>query len=158
MSLSSQIRRKVLQTTKNLSSTDVTTVNRNPRNLELLQFSYKPSGYHLEKPGRCFWNKLQLNVSGRYVKAAIQHYKSDVVVKADTSEWAIRKQLFRTTDRTAFVNLARVFAHRCHAAGISEMYCDVQGAEGSKVEAFLKTLEENGIVLSEPERIKPDGL
>lgn len=155
MPTSAQIRRKILQTTKNLATSDVTTVNRNPRNLELLQIAFKPSGYHLEKPGRSFWNKLQLNVTGRYVKAAVQHYKSDVIIKADTSEWAIRKQLFRTKDKSAFVNLARVFAHRCHAAGVSEMYCDVQGLEGGKIEAFLKTLEENGITLSEPERIMP---
>lgn len=155
MPTSAQIRKKLLQTAKNLSPSDVTAVNRNPRNLELLRIAYKPSGYHLEKPGRSFWNKLQLNVTGRYVKAAVQHYKSDVIIKADTSEWAIRKQLYSTKDRSAFVNLARVFAHRCHAAGISEMYCDVEGTDGGKIEAFLKTLEENGITLSEPERIKP---
>jgi large subunit ribosomal protein L18 len=32
-------------------------VNRNPRNLEFLRIAYKPAGYELEKPGRCFWNK-----------------------------------------------------------------------------------------------------
>ena len=33
------------------------TVNRNPRNLEKLRIAYKPSGYHLEEPGRSFWHK-----------------------------------------------------------------------------------------------------
>lgn len=32
-------------------------INRNPRNLERLRIAYKPSGYHLEKPGRSFWHK-----------------------------------------------------------------------------------------------------
>lgn len=32
-------------------------VNRNPRNLEFLRIAYKPAGYELDKPGRCFWNK-----------------------------------------------------------------------------------------------------
>ena len=32
-------------------------VNRNPRNLEKLCIAYKPDGYHLENPGRKFWNK-----------------------------------------------------------------------------------------------------
>lgn len=31
--------------------------NRNPRNLERLRIGYKPNGYFLEKPGKCFWNK-----------------------------------------------------------------------------------------------------
>lgn len=31
--------------------------NRNPRNLEKMRIAYKPSGYHLEKPGRSFWHK-----------------------------------------------------------------------------------------------------
>lgn len=31
--------------------------NRNPRNLEKLCIGYKPDGYHLENPGRKFWNK-----------------------------------------------------------------------------------------------------
>jgi len=31
--------------------------NRNPRNLERLRIAYKPSGYHLEAPGREFWHK-----------------------------------------------------------------------------------------------------
>jgi hypothetical protein len=38
---------------------DVSTTfyNRNPRNLERLRIAYKPSGYHLEAPGREFWHK-----------------------------------------------------------------------------------------------------
>jgi hypothetical protein len=31
--------------------------NRNPRNLERLRIAYKPTGYHLEAPGREFWHK-----------------------------------------------------------------------------------------------------
>lgn len=31
--------------------------NRNPRNLELLRIAYKPDGFHLEKPGKCYWHK-----------------------------------------------------------------------------------------------------
>lgn len=31
--------------------------NRNPRNLEKMRIAYKPSGYHLEEPGRSFWHK-----------------------------------------------------------------------------------------------------
>jgi len=31
--------------------------NRNPRNLERLRIARKPTGYHLEAPGREFWHK-----------------------------------------------------------------------------------------------------
>lgn len=31
--------------------------NRNPRNLEMMKIAYRPDGYHLEAPGRCFWHK-----------------------------------------------------------------------------------------------------
>ena len=34
--------------------------NRNPRNLERLRIAYKPSGYHLEAPGREFWHKYKI--------------------------------------------------------------------------------------------------
>lgn len=32
-------------------------VNRNPRNLEKLCIAYKPDGFHLDAPGKKFWNK-----------------------------------------------------------------------------------------------------
>lgn len=31
--------------------------NRNPRNLEMMKIAYRPDGYQLEVPGRCFWHK-----------------------------------------------------------------------------------------------------
>lgn len=31
--------------------------NRNPKNLEKLQIAYNNSGFHLEKPGKSFYNK-----------------------------------------------------------------------------------------------------
>lgn len=31
--------------------------NRNPRNLEKMRIGYKPDGYHVEKPGKCYWHK-----------------------------------------------------------------------------------------------------
>lgn len=38
--------------------------NRNPRNLEKMRIAYKPNGYYLEKPGRCYWHKYYLeNIS-----------------------------------------------------------------------------------------------
>lgn len=52
--------------------------------------------------------RLELNSTGRYVTAKIVHYDSGPVVQASTSEWAIKKQLYKTNDTSAYVNLARV--------------------------------------------------
>lgn len=56
MAKSANVARKLTQIfhpkDKNLSF-----VNRNPRNLEKLRIALKPSGYHLEKPGREFWHR-----------------------------------------------------------------------------------------------------
>lgn len=52
--------------------------------------------------------RLELSYTGRYVTAQITHYEAGPVVQASTSEWAIKKQLFKTNDTAAYVNLARV--------------------------------------------------
>lgn len=142
--------------------------NRNPRNLERLRIGYKPDGYRLNKPGLCYWHKLLVNVSGRYVYATVDHYKNGTVVQANTGEWAIKKQLYKTKDTPAYINLARVLARRCLQAGITEM---VNGSEDdrsampskdqnseSKLEKFYRTIEENGVKLKEApryHRVKP---
>lgn len=126
--------------------------NRNPRNLEKLRIAYKPDGYHLEKPGRSFWHKLEVNISGRYVTAEVKHFQNGPVVAASTSEWAIKKQLFKTKDTTAFINLARVLAARCQQSGITEMMCNIEAVPGGKLDKFIKTVEENGIALKEAPR------
>lgn len=43
-----------LQTNENISSVFV---NRNPRNLEKMRIGYKPDGYHVDNPGKCYWHK-----------------------------------------------------------------------------------------------------
>ncbi|GJQ78057.1 putative ribosomal protein L18 [Trypoxylus dichotomus] len=129
--------------------------NRNPRNLEKLRIGYKPDGYHLEKKGRCFWHKLELTISGRYISASIQHFENGKVIKASTNEWALQKQLYRSTDYSAYVNLARVLAQRCLQMGIIEVRSDIEppNADG-KIAAFLKTLEEHGLTLVEAPQFK----
>lgn len=129
-------------------------INRNPRNLERLHIAYKPSGYHLEKPGRSFWYKLELNVSGRYITAGVRHFQNGPVVTASTSEWAIKKHLFKTKDTAAFINLARVLAARCLQSGITEMACNIEAVPNGKLDKFLNTVRENGVTLTEHDRFK----
>lgn len=130
-------------------------VNRNPRNLERLRVAYKTDGYHLEKPGRSFWHKLELTASNKYVTAKLNHFQNGTVVESSTSEWAIKQHLFKGNDTAAYVNLAKIFATRCMEAGLTEMRCDLQPKPNGKVDKFLETLTSCGIKLEEPERLKP---
>ncbi|KAG8239669.1 hypothetical protein J437_LFUL013892 [Ladona fulva] len=130
--------------------------NRNPRNLEKLRIAYKPKGYHLEKPFRNFWHKLEITRTGRHLSAAIVHYTGPVVISASTTEWCIRKYLYRTNDTSAYVNLAKVLSHRCLESGILEMKTDYfsEAPKSKKVALFLNEMENNGIILVEPERFE----
>ncbi|KAH8407499.1 hypothetical protein KR222_004017 [Zaprionus bogoriensis] len=128
-------------------------INRNPRNLERLRIAYKPSGYHLEKPGRSYWHTLEINSSGRHISAAVRHYENGSILSASTAEWAIKQQLYKTNDTAAFVNLGRVLAQRCLQAGITEMSCNVQAVSGSKLEKLLQAVQQNGVSFNEPPRL-----
>lgn len=59
--------------------------------------------------------------------------------------------MYKTSDTSAFINLARVFATRCLECGITEM--TTKPLEGPKIEKFMSILRENGIVLTEPPQI-----
>ncbi|XP_041971685.1 39S ribosomal protein L18, mitochondrial [Aricia agestis] len=132
-----------------MSSSPAEFVNRNPRNLERMRIARKPDGYHLEKPGRKFWHKLVLTPSNRTIKAEVVHFINGPVITAQTSEWAIRSQLYSITDTCAYMNLGRVFAQRCLESGITEMFCDLEAKEGGKVDIFLKELVKGGVRLQE---------
>lgn len=76
-------------------------------------------------------------------------------MEASTKEWAIKKQLYRTTDTAAFTNLAQVLAQRCQEMGLTQVESFLEVREGGKVHKFLQTLEANGVKLKEPERYMP---
>lgn len=94
--------------------------------------------------------RLNLKASGKYITAQLVHFEKGPVIEASTSEWAIKKQLFKTTDTSAYINLGRVFAQRCIESGFFEMKCDLVPNEGTKASAFLKAVAEGGLVLDEP--------
>ncbi|XP_018566302.1 39S ribosomal protein L18, mitochondrial [Anoplophora glabripennis] len=130
--------------------------NRNPRNLEKLRIGYKPDGYHVDRPGKCYWHKLNLTASGRYVTATINHFENGEIIKTSTSEWAIKKQLYRTVDTSAYINLGRVLADRCLQSGILEVSCNIEPPiPNGKVALFLKAVEDGGVSLKEPPQYKP---
>ncbi|KAH8397015.1 hypothetical protein KR215_007606 [Drosophila sulfurigaster] len=149
---SARVLHKIKELTAPASDTTYVT-NRNPRNLERLRIAYKPSGYHLEKPGRSYWHTLEINTSGRYVSADVKHFENGTILSASTSEWAIKQQLFKTNDTAAFVNLGHVLAQRCLHAGITEMTCNVEAVAGSKLEKLLQAVQASGISFQEPARL-----
>lgn len=84
--------------------------------------------------------------------AKLVHFENGPVVEASTSEWALKKQLPKTKDTSAYINLARVFAQRCLESGLTEMVCSIKSAPEGKVDKFLNVLKENGVRLTESER------
>ncbi|XP_063923610.1 large ribosomal subunit protein uL18m [Zophobas morio] len=131
-------------------------VNRNPRNLERMRIGYKPDGYHVEKPGKCFWHKLNLSQSGRYVYATIEHFENGTVLQASTKEWALKKQLYKCIDSSAYYNLGRVLAERCLKSGLIEVYSNITPPKpDGKVAKFLEALQKGGVNLQEPPQFKP---
>lgn len=83
------------------------------------------------------------------------HFEKGPIVEASTSEWAIKKQLFKTTDTSAYLNLAKIFAQRCLESGFIEMSCDLEAHEGGKVAKFLDVVKASGLVLEESATIRP---
>lgn len=99
--------------------------------------------------------RLELERTNKYITAKVIHYQSGVILETSSKEWAIKKQLYRTTDTSAYVNVAKVLAQRCAEMGLSHLECFIKADEGTKTDRFLKTLEENGISLKESERFLP---
>lgn len=129
--------------------------NRNPRNLERLRIGYKPDGYHVDAPGKSYWHKLQLSASGKYVKASIFHFQNGEVLSANTSEWCIKKQLYRTADTSAYINLGRVLAQRCLQTGLIEVQSFIKTKNSDdKVALFLQALQDGGVCITEPSQFK----
>lgn len=99
--------------------------------------------------------RLLLTTSAKFVTLQMVHWEKGPIVEASTSEWAIKKQLFKTSDTSAYINLGKVFAQRCLESGFIEMKHDLKPMRGGKVSQMLMTLRENGLVLREYPIVKP---
>lgn len=128
--------------------------NRNPRNLERLTIARKPTGYHLDKPGKLFWHKVVLEQKPRNVIAKVYHNNGSTVIQASTNEWGITKHLFRTNHTSSYICLAQVLATRCLECGIYYMVNGIV-TNSIKKQTFVEHLEENGVTLSEPPTYTP---
>jgi len=130
--------------------------NRNPRNLERLRIGNKPDGWWLDKPGRCYWNKVTLEVTARHIIGKVQHHEGQVPVSASTKEWCIKKFLYSTKDASAVAAVGKVLARRCLESGITEVYSayTTEDRQKEKISLFLTALEKGGVSLTEPEQTK----
>uniref|UniRef100_A0A1I7YZI4 Large ribosomal subunit protein uL18m n=1 Tax=Steinernema glaseri TaxID=37863 RepID=A0A1I7YZI4_9BILA len=136
-----------------------TFVNRNPRNLEMLNLFPKPTGYPLEKDRdmKNFIYKAVLIASKGNTEAHVIHHRNGVVLSASTREKAIADQLYSTVDTCAATNIGRVLADRCRKAGILYMIPDSKPEvieRSQKQKAFFETLATEGINLYERDHIK----
>lgn len=124
--------------------------------------------------------RLIVEKTTRDFSAKIQHHTGRTILECNTNEFSLAKQLYRPYDMAAYVNFGRVsvisfdvfhsirsecklisfctipqiFAQRCLEAGIIEVQNFTEASEGSKLEAFFKELEKNGLKLSESPQYK----
>ncbi|TKR68502.1 hypothetical protein L596_024477 [Steinernema carpocapsae] len=136
-----------------------TFINRNPRNLEMLNLVPKPTGYSLEKDREMknFIYKAVLVASKGNTEAHVVHYENGIVLSASTREKAIADQLYSNVDTCAAMNIGRVLADRCKKAGIVYM---IPGSKTKTIErsqkqtAFFDSLKASGINLFERDHIE----
>ncbi|XP_071790877.1 large ribosomal subunit protein uL18m-like [Asterias amurensis] len=130
-------------------------LNRNPRNLERMGVARRDKGWGQSHPRRSYWHKLHFEKSNRHIKAYVQHYNGSVVVSASTKEWAIKKFVYSTSDVAAAENIGRILALRCLECGIGNLHWNIDEdmLQFERIEAFVKAMEDGGIILSEPEEV-----
>ncbi|KXJ28920.1 39S ribosomal protein L18, mitochondrial [Exaiptasia diaphana] len=130
--------------------------NRNPRNVEY-EGKNKPRGYGTQFSRRDFYNKLNFVITNRHIKAYVQHNSGTVLISASTTEFPITKQLYKTTDTTAAVNIGRVLADRCLEAGFTRVCWEPRWVDKHKkrVKAFTTAVQKGGLTLNEPRAVIP---
>lgn len=82
----------------------------------------------------------------KFVQAELIHNTGKVVVEASTAEWAIRKYLYSSGDKQAYIVLGQVFAERCLESGILSFVCP----NLKKNEAEVINKENETMVIDEP--------
>ncbi|RWS28162.1 39S ribosomal protein L18-like protein [Leptotrombidium deliense] len=127
-------------------------VNRNPRNLEQLQFEQKSLGFEMDSPSVTYWNKIVLQRSGQHLKASVLHHSGADLISCVT---CMRNE--NSSDISSATNLGMILAKRCLEAGLMYVHIEMAPEElrTQKVDHFLKALRNNGLILKEPDFIFP---
>ncbi|XP_064612442.1 large ribosomal subunit protein uL18m-like [Liolophura sinensis] len=130
-------------------------VNRNPRNLESMGLARKTTGWTYQYPRKDYYNKLIFEITNRNTAGYIEHSNGKRIISASTSEWPIRQHLYSCTDVIAAQSIGRILAHRCHQAGLSQVFCDYdERSLSQKFKVFIQAMKDGDIELSEPKVIK----
>ena len=66
-------------------------------------------------------HRLNLVLSNRHVKAYVEDQNGNVLVKASTEEFDIRKHLYKANDVSAAMNIGHVIAERCLRGGLNRV-------------------------------------
>ena len=134
-----------------------TFVNRNPRNLEQMALARKRQGWVFQSPKKEYYNKLILETTNRHTTGKVVHWTGVTVVSASTKEAAIKQYLHSLSDVSAAQNIGSVLAQRCLEAGITNVFLDDQSDEQmtEKLQAFVTSMEEGCVELTEPDVIEP---
>ncbi|XP_020781065.1 39S ribosomal protein L18, mitochondrial [Boleophthalmus pectinirostris] len=146
---------KVAPAVEENEAVNPTFVNRNPRNLEQMALAVKDRGWKTIWPHKEFYHRLVFSRTQHHVTAEVfSHSSPDPVLTCSTKEWALKRELPSTNCVAACQAVGEVLAQRCRQAGITRMvYREIPWSYRSDaVQCFRKSMQEGGIVLSEPRR------
>ncbi|RWS16277.1 39S ribosomal protein L18-like protein [Dinothrombium tinctorium] len=131
-------------------------VNRNPRNLEQLQFERKPLGFELDSPSISFWNKVVFDQKGKHMVASVLHHSGYPFITVSSNELN-NGSTSSPKDVNTAVNMGVILARRCLESGVLYVHSEYTADElkSLKVQAFIKALQDNGLILKEPNFIFP---
>lgn len=101
-----------------------------------------------------FWHKLVVTPGNGKVTAEVIHNNGTSVVSASTSEFGIKRLLYRYTDVAAYKTVGKVIAQRCIESGINAVYCDIEAEEDTKLALLLEEAMKGGLALEEGEAYK----
>ena len=60
-------------------------------------------------------------LTNRHVKAYVEDQNGNILAKASTEEFDIRKHLFKANDVSAAMNIGHIIADRCLCAGLNRV-------------------------------------
>lgn len=133
-------------------------INRNPRNLEKLNFEKKPTGYWWDANMPSHYHKLVLEQSSKYISAYLIHWSGRRLVEASTREPKLLKYYNNPNTTQAATVLAQVMARRCLQSGYINTCADdlsFKESSGPKAKVFFESVQEHGISFDTSPEIEP---
>ncbi|CAF1190007.1 unnamed protein product [Didymodactylos carnosus] len=124
-------------------------LNRNPRTLEWQNLQYRTTGWPLQYPPKDYIHKALLERTGRHLISRIEHTSGVTCLTVTTREYAIRKHLGTTQDRTSAYWLGVILGQRALECGITRIYFHHSGnrryEKSERLKKFYIGLCDSGI-------------